>query len=264
MPQQIRVFKKSKCDFSDTEVEATASQGSTYAPNVLNRSNLTAWVTTGSVDADNTTLTIDFNDTKRLDSIILLKHNFKSYKIEYWNGSAWTAFPTAIDTTTNTAESTFHQFTAVETTQIKVTIRGTITANQDKYLFQLIATEEMGQFNAWPIIKPTVSRNRQRSKTLSGKEIVRPNIGAHQMQLNIAILRDSEDIALLEAIYDANEGVLIWVCGGDESQFSTAPRGYRLEDIFLMSPSAEYKPEFYKGLYQSGIVVKLDLVEVVD
>lgn len=265
MSQQIRVFSKNKLDISNANVVLTASQADEFADFVRNRSNTSAWVTTGSVDADNTTFEVNFVDLINIDSIILIKHNFKSYTIEYWDGDSWEDFSTAIAPTTNTAETTFHQFTEVFTTKIRLTILGTMVADEDKYLFQFIATKERAQFNGWPIIKnPKHSRNRIRSKLLSGKETIKESSGAFSCQLQIKVHSDDSDLTLIEEMYNANTGFLVWLCGGDETQFSSQRIGYRLEDIYLMKCSDEYQPEWYKGLYQSGQVVGVDLIEVSD
>lgn len=265
MAQQIRFFEKNKADFSDEAVVLTASQGNDYAERATDRNDATAWMTTGSVDADNTTFEMDFGETKLIDSILLLKHNFKSYEIQYWDGANWVNFGTDIDETNYSADSSFHQFAEIETDAIKLTIRGTQTANEDKYLYHFIATQEIGQFNGWPQIKkPTLSRNRLRTKMLSGKESIREQIGAFSCQLTVTTLRDSEDLDLIETLHYQNQGFLVWLSGGDEAQFSSVRRGYRLEDLYLCKIAGELVNEFYQGIYANGLIVKFDLVEVVD
>ena len=264
MSGQIRFFEKNKIDISEPNISIAASQGDTYTDFVRNRSNLSAWQTTGSVDADNTTFEIDLVDPRSIDSIILIKHNFKSFTLQYWDGASWVDFSTAINPSTNTAETTFHQFTLVTTTKLKLTILGTIIANADKFLYQFIATEQIGQLNGWPIVKPVIGRNRQRSKMISGKESVREQIDATQVKLNVNCWSNSADLSIVEELYDSNDGFLVWLSGGDESQFSSVRQGYRLEDLYLMKCIGEYKPAFYKGLYPSGLVIAIDLTEVVD
>lgn len=265
MAQQIRFFEKNKGDFSDQAVVLTASQGNDYTERATDRNDATAWMTTGSVDSDNTTFEMDFGETKRIDTIMLLKHNFKSYEVQYWDGASWTNFATDIDETNYADASSFHQFAAVETDKIKLTIRGTQTANEDKYLYHFIATEEIGQFNGWPQIKrTTLSRNRLRTKMLSGKESIREQIGAFSCQLTVTTLRDSSDLTLIERLHYQNDGFLVWLSGGDEDQFSSVRRGYRLEDIYLCKCATELVNDWYQGIYSNGIVVKFDLVEVVD
>ncbi len=265
MAQQIILFEKNRGDFSETDVVATASQGVGFETFAINRSNLSAWVTTGSVDADNTTFELDFGDLRDIDNIILVLHNFKNYTIQYWNGSAWTNFSTSISVTNNTSDTTRHSFTLVETTKVKLTVTGTMVANADKYLHQFICTKLIGQLNGWPIIKNAIrGRNKQRTKMLSGKESVREQIGFFSCTLEIAVTSDEEDLDLVEDLQDSNDGFLLWLCGGSESQFSSARQGYRLEDIPLVKCANEYKPNFYKGIYSLGLPVTLDLVEVVD
>lgn len=262
---QIIFFEKNKADYSLDDVTTTASQGDAYADYALNRSNQSAWVTSGSVDADNTTFEVDWADQKRITDILLVLHNFKAYTIQYWDGSLYQDFSPAISETTNTVDTTHHSFTEVITNKIKLTITGTMVANEDKVLRQLIATKQLGQFAAWPIIdNPTISRNRQRTKMLSGKESIRENVGLFTCKLKIAYLKSDADCLIVESLFEANEGFLVWLCGGDESQFATNRKGYRLEDIYLMKCSNEYSPEWYQGLYKTGMVVDMQLVEVVD
>lgn len=265
MSERILFLQKNKADYSYTYVTATASENSTYASYVLNRSNLSAWLTTGSVDANNTTFEVDFGETRRISDIILIKHNFKSFKIEYWDGSAYQAFSPAIDTTTNTHLSSHFEFTAQSTLKIRITIRGTIVANQDKQLYQLIATEQIGQFNGWPVIKdPIVGRNRKKSQMLSGKMNIFENVGLFSCDLEVNGLTNNSDLSIIESLYDYSEGFLVWLCGGDEDQFKTVRKGYRLEDLFLMKCSNEYKPEYLSGLYKGGIKISISLEEVIN
>lgn len=266
MSQQIAFFNKSACDISNTEVVATASEGQTYVEFMFNRSNLSAWVTTGSVDANNTNIVVDFVDQEILTDIILILHNFKSYTIQYWNGSSYVDFSTPINVSGNTSATTRHTFNSVTTTKIKLIITGTMVANSDKYLYQFIATSSIGQFAAWPEIrKPTLSRNRQKSLALSGKMAINEQVGAYSTTINLQSWQNSADLTILESLFSANKGFLVWLCGGDESQFSPqAPMGYRLQDLFLMKCQNEYSPEYYSYIYKCGIKIQMDLVEVID
>jgi hypothetical protein len=265
MGEQIRFFKKSWCDLEREGVTATASQGSDYAAYPLNRSNLSAWVTTDSVDADNTTWTVNFGEVRAVDSILLLKHNFRAFTVKYLSGASWTAFSPAISETTNTAESNAYDVTSVETSQIQITITGTQTANEDKFLAQFIATEAIGQLAGWPQIKsPKHSRNKRRNQMLSGKSYIAEQVGAFSCELVVKELKSAADLAIVEELYDSVDGFLFWPGGGSESQFPNVLRGYRLEDIYLVKPVDDYEPEFLQGQYRRGIDFKMKLAEVID
>jgi hypothetical protein len=265
MSYQPRFFEKNKADFSLDTVTVTASQGQDTAYFTLNRNNLTAWVTSGSVDADNTTYVVDWSDQKTIDSILLVQHNFKAFTVKYWDGAAYQDFSTPIAQTVNTSADTFYSFTAVATTKIKITITGTMVANDDKYLYQFIATKAIGQFAGWPVFKkPTLSKNKIITKMLSGKESVRDQIGSYKVSLEIKILSSTADVALIETIFDSIEGFLFWPCGGSEAQFITGAQSYRKRDIYLMKSAGDYVPELYNGIYSCGIHMLLPLTEVVD
>jgi hypothetical protein len=266
MSYQIKFFLKNAGDFSaNPNVTATASQGNSTAANVLDRKNTTAWLTSGSVDADLTTLIIDFVDPYYLTDLLLVKHNFKSYKVEYWDGAAYQAFPTPVDETVNTALTTHHSFAGTTTTKIKLTVRLTTVVNDDKTLYQFIATELLGQLNGWPPIKkPTVGKNKRRSGMLSGKAAIARNLGGVSFGLDIPVHSDTADIDLLADLFDRSDGFLVWPCGGSESQFTRAVEPYRLQDIYCMACQDDFNPEWYGGMYKAGMHWSAQFVEVND
>jgi hypothetical protein len=265
MPQQIIFFEKNYADLQNDNCTATASQGNDFSDFVRNRKNSSGWITTNSVDSDNTTFTLDFSDSEDIDQIILLKHNFAAYTVEYWNGSSFVAFSPAISVSGNTAENTHHSVTEVSSTQVRLTVTGTITPDEDKQLAQFIVTKRLGQMAGYPEIKkPTLSRNRSITQMLSGKSSVVENLSTYSTGLSIKLWSNNADLTLIENLYDRFKGFLFWPSGGDETQFSTIRQGYRLEDIYLCKMMDEYVPEYFKGVYSTGIKVNLKLAESVD
>ncbi len=96
---------------------------------------------------------------------------------------------------------------------------------------------------------------------LSGKVNVVEGVGSYQVELSVVSWNNDSDLSIVEALYFGREGFLVWPCGGDESQFSTVRRGYRLKDIFYMRVTDEFEPVFHKGLYQMGVDVRISLSE---
>lgn len=265
MSGQILILEKNKLDISDPVVTLTASEAQEFADFVRNRLNSSGWATTGSLDANNTTFEVDFANAVDLDFISLVGHNFKVYQIKYWNGASYVNFSTAINETTNAATTTFHEFTKVTTTKIKLTIYGTFTADEDKFLAQFIATQKIGRLNGWPTIKdPKLSRDRISTKMLSGKVSIKEQIGNFSCKLDIKVYSDNGDLTVFEKMYMSHEGFLVLLSGGVETQFSSVRIGYRNQDFYLMKCSDELTPEWYKGFYTSGQVVNIDLKEVID
>lgn len=266
MSSQIIFFRKNWADFEKSYVTVTASEGQDNAANILDRSNRTAWGTDGSTDASNTQLVIDMGDIGEIDSILLVKHNFKNFLIEYWDdvGLAWLGFATAIHPTNCTDETSYFSVSRVNTSKLRVTIYGTQVANSEKLLCQFIATSLIGQLSGWPRIgAPTISRNIVQQKMLSGKSHVQQNVGNYSATLSVENWSSSHDMEIVEALFNSGEGFLYWPCGGDQSQFTSPRQGYRLEDIYLVRCSNELSPEWYEGLYKSGMNISIDLVEVI-
>lgn len=271
MAKQIRFFKKNIIDLSSalTSITVTDSvatdNGQSIVDFIRNRNNYSAWVTTNSTDAANTQLDIDFGVGRDVSDILLVKHNWKAFTIKYWNGTTYVDFSTPIAETVNDDETTHFQFDSVETQKLRIIITAAQTLNADKELYQLIVTEQIGLLNGWPVIKnPTHDRNKKISKMLSGKVNVIESLGSFQCDLEVTNWKNQADLTVIEEIYFRREGVLIWLCGGDEDQFSMELQGYRLEDIFLVRPTNSYEPEWAKGIYTSGVKLKIALQEAIE
>lgn len=264
MASQILFFRKPYTDRTQPSVVANASESDDIASYALNRGNISAWVTTGSADANNTTWQVDWGDEKLVDSLLMILHNFKSFTVKYWDGSAYQDFSPAISETTNTESTNYYSVTEVSTQRIQITITGTQTPDVDKFLTQFIATKQLGQFEGWPVIKnPTVLKNIKTTRMLSGKVNIAENAGGFSVQMDVPHWRNSQDLALIEQIYRRTESFLVWLSGGDETQFFSVAEGYRNQDIYLMKTVNEYTPEHVRGLYQAGRSVSIRLEEVV-
>jgi hypothetical protein len=265
MATAMKFFRKSRCDYEFSYVSATASNSPSTAGYALQRSNRTGWGTSGSSDAENTTYTVAFGDVVTVDSILLIGHNWKNYKIQYLadDGITWTDFSPAVNPTISTDSTTLHSVPSTNTSGLKVTIYGTQTPDSEKILNQFIATTLIGQLTGFPTPdKPTLGRALQEQKTPSGKSRILSNIGAYSVSLRFPIWNIDADLTIVETLINMNEGFLFWPCGGSQSQFFSVRQGFRLQDIYLVRCKNEYQPKLYKGHYSIGMEIQLDLAEV--
>lgn len=269
---QIRFFKKSRLDLENvnasiTVTDATATNnGQSFVDFLRNRNNASAWMTTGSDDAALTTLTCEFTDERDFDSIILVCHNLKAYTIKYWDGALYQDFSTPIAETVNAKATTFHQFDKVSTSRIQIIIQGTFVADADKKMKQLIMTENLaaGKLEGWPLIrKPRHTTNKKVTTMLSGKVNVVESVGAFSAELSVRNWTIDTDLNIVEEIYFGRRGVLMWLSGGDDTQFSSRRIGYRDEDIYLVRAVNDYSPEWVSGVYVNGLKIKMSLKEAI-
>lgn len=273
MAAQIRFFNKNKIDLSNTLVTITVTDavatntGQDFVDFMRNRNNTSAWLTTGSTDAANTTLVVDMSDQREISEVLLVGHNLKAYTVKYWTGLVWADFSTPIAETVNTETTNHHAFTGVVTDRIQIIITATQTVDADKQIKQLIVTDEVasGQLEGWPVIRaPKRSTNKKVSTMLSGKVNVVESVGSFSMSLSVRNWNIGADMDLVEEIYTGNRGVLVWLSGGDETQFNRAHIGYRKEDIYLMRSSNDFVPEFPGGIYSTGVKITMKLRESID
>ena len=272
MAGQIRFFKKSRIDLSNslasiTVTDATATNpGQAFTDFLRNRNNTSAWVTTGSNDAANTTLVYDMTDERDISVILLVLHNFAAYTLKYWNGAAYVDFATPISVTGNTAETSFHEVTQVSTSRLQLIITGTIVADADKKMRQTIISDKIvtGQLEGWPLIKkPRHTTNKKVTTMLSGKVNVLESVGAFSADLSVRHWSISADLDIVEEIFLGKRGVLMWLSGGDEAQFTQSRIGYRDEDIYLVRAINDYSPEYVSGVYVNGLKIQLKLKEAI-
>lgn len=270
MANQIIFFEKNKID-QDNEsgsivvTDAVAyNNGQEFVDRVRNRDNRSAWMTTDSTDAANTQLDIDLGEDQFLTDIILIKHNWKSYTIQYWNGSTYVNFSTVIAPTNDTKPTSHYNFNKIETSKIRIVILGTQIADDDKQLFQLIISDRVGQLQGYPDISGTEFDTSKRvTKMLSGKSNVVQSFEAFSVTLSLPVYSNDNDLAIFLSVFERRQSVLIWLCGGSESQFKPIIKGYRFEDIFLVQPMNDFTADRYKSMYKAGIKINIQFKETI-
>lgn len=271
MSQQILWFEKNKIDleFQDISINITdpsaTSDGQQFANLVRDRKNYTAWMTTGSLDANLTVFDISLVDPKVITDIILVGHNLKDYTIQFKIfAGAYQDFSTVINPNNDSEEVSHYNFDGVSPTDIRIIINGTQVANEDKKIKQLIITNRLGQFVGWPQIKkPTINTNKRKTRMLSGKTRIIESLESFSCSLSVKAWAIQSDLSLVETIYFKREGVLMWINANDAAQFLLDLKGYRKNDIFLVRPTDDWSPELISGVYRNPMITKMKIEEVI-
>lgn len=264
----IKFFRKNRMDLDFSSVEITVTDGvatnngQDFVNFLRNRNNTSGWMTTDSDDSANTEMIVDFSDSVTIDTIILIGHNFKAYTIKWWDGALWQDFSTPIAETVYTAEESYHPFDSQMTNKLQLIIDSTQVVDDDKSLVQFIATDLLGEFEVEPIVVGEFDRDRKVTKALSGKNFIAKAIGGFNCQIKMNNVVNDNDLTLVETLYESFEGFLVWLSGGDSTQFQTQRKGFLLEDLYLMNCVNEYKAAWEGGFYKHGMAISLNLVEV--
>lgn len=274
MSEQIRFLELPVSDISNEnfDIEITDSvavdDGNDIRIFMRNRNLTSSWITTGSDDTANTKIECLVSDSAAISDIFIVRHNFKDFDIDYWNGVAWTP---VVSVTNNTKDFYHFDFSGsaldpfVNTTKVRIVIYGTIVPDEDKSVARLMLTSkvESGQLESWPKIVPEHGLIQKATEMLSGKFFMTESLGAFKCKLAWKGVHTQGDVDILRRIYMGRKAVMIWISGGDDTQFRFDDIGYRNEDMYIMKPKKDYKNPYYKGLYKAVMTQTMDLIEVV-
>lgn len=270
---QVKFFRLNRADKSNENCSVAVSSGSLSRNNIRDRKNSTKWISSGSSDIVTETITIDFGATYAIDRLLLVKNNFKNFIVKYDVAGVWTDFSSVVTNegtqstiaeTTNTKDTNYYEFASVNTDSIQITINTTQTVNDEKEIYQVIASQEIGMFSGFPNIQRTFDRAKT-SKKESINGFSRFSILSEQFraQMSFDNYPTEADHTLIQTLWEGKQSFLIYPCGGDDEQFRyTDLKGNRLEDIYLVWFDSGWSPNYQENVYQLTLSYVLDLTEV--
>lgn len=257
----IKFFERNTALFSNG-TSATASTNPGSANNILTNRQLTYWQSSGSDDLTTETITITYNKTVTIDRILLNRINFKQFTIQYDFSGAWTDFTNVvgldgalgggISETAFADETAYYEVDSISTTGIQITATTTQTADQEKIIYNLFTTAELGTLESYPNITGLqFNRNSKKSKVLSGLENIQKGYDVGSFALNFKSHPSQSDMNLINTLYDEENSILVWLCGGrrGSTYFRFDLKGFRLRDIFNMQVDGSITPNYPNSVY---------------
>ncbi len=269
----IKFFYKNYGDLDNESASASVSTGSTTRNHARSRKPYLYWTSEGSDDSTNETYELRFGESKTIDRIILNRHNFKAFTVQYWDGSAWAHFSdvvtkegakTNITETTNTKTTNYYEFTAVSTEKIQVSIDTTQAVDAEKYIYDVIATEEIGTLTGYPAYTATNQRSVSEKKALDGRSAKTILGESYSCSLSFQRYPDALDHGIMQDLWDLKEPFLIYPSGANEDQFRyTTMLGNRLRDIYLVNFESDFSPNYDMNVYKNALTYNVSFKESV-
>ena len=265
----IKFFRKNRGDIDDDNVAVTVSSGEAVKNNLRDRVRYLKWISIGSSDIVTETIEIDFGALYDIDRLVLVRHNFKNFKVEYDN-AGWQDFTNVvtkegtqanIQETNNTKETSYYEFTSVNTQKIRVSIDTTQTVNAEKYIYEVIATEELGTLTGYPVYNQSFSRNAIKKQTARGRAKYSILDESYTVNLSFDHYPTAADHTIILGLWNGLKEFLIYPCGGNEDQFRFEQKGFRLEDIYLVWFSDTFDPNYEQNVYSLGLNYSVGLEE---
>jgi hypothetical protein len=269
----IKTFKQSMIH----DASVTADTGQSSADRLLDSNSETYWRSVGSDDTTTENIIIEFAESKTIDRLFLKDINLKEFNVQYDN-AGWTNFtnvvgivgnPSLVSETDFALNTAYYEFDSVTTNKIRIQATKTQIADQEKYINQVIVTEELSTLVGYPEVGPIeISRNSAVIKTVSGKVSAQKSLESVAFKLKFKNYPSSSvynvDIGAMMTLHDMEDPFLVWLCGGrySSTHFNYVIRGFRLQDIYQMQIIKKYKLSYLDNIYINPInLASVDLAE---
>jgi hypothetical protein len=269
----IKFFERSSALFSDGAT-ATASSNSAAANNILTNRQLVYWESIGSSDTVTETITVTYSQSVTIDRIILNRHNFKEFTVKYDVMGTPTDFTSVvgldgalaggISETAFADETAYYEVASISTTVIYITATKTRTADQEKQIYNLFTTEEIGTMVGFPEISPiNITRNQRSSTVLSGRTNTQKAFKTKSFSLTLATHGEQSDHNLVSTLQDEANSFLVWLCGGRRgtTYFTYEIDGFKLRDVFNMQSIGSITPSYTSNSYLTAPNNSISFVE---
>lgn len=242
---------------------AGASSNSTIALNAFDGSKSTFWCSSSeNSDATTSYLQMTFLVTVSISRVYVYGTNAKTYALKYWNGASFSTITPTVTKKSSDGAYMYFEFTPVGTTIFRFEITQTLIANSEKVVYEIICTNELGQLQGYPDIKPTISYEQFKQKLLNGKYHVTNRGESFSCELTFRSYLNTSDIALIESLKDRNKEFYVLLCGANETQFTRNFKPFRLKDIYKVAIIDGYDTTYTGNYYKAGYNSTLKLVEV--
>jgi hypothetical protein len=149
-------------------------------------------------------------------------------------------------------EVAYYEVNSISTTSIKITATKTQTVDQEKLIYNLFTTEELGTLEQYPKINGLqFNRNQKKSSVLSGLQNIQKSYDVNSFSLNFKSHPSQSDMDLINTLYDEENSFIVWLCGGrrDSPYFRYDLKGYSLRDIYNMQIDGAITPNYPNSIY---------------
>lgn len=237
----------------------TTTSGSVLSASYLyDRSIANIYTSVGSDDLTDEVIEIQFDGNETFNRILMNTHNIKSGVIEYWNGSAWVDFSTAISLSGNSDTTSYFEFDSVTCSKIRLTLYTTMSVDDEKTIAELLVFTELGTLSSSPVKTkigfPKYGVQRKSANGGSINVIFGKKYQGSFTYTNVGI----SDIEILETLDNLGTSFYFWPCGGN----IYTNMGFRLKDIYLVNYTNDFEPNDDANLLNGNHKITCDFDEV--
>ena len=237
----------------------TTTSGSALSASYLyDRSIVNIYTSVGSDDVTDEVIEIEFDGNETFNRIFMNVHNIKSGVIEYWDGSYWLDFSSAISLSANTNTTRYFEFDSVTCSKIRLTLYTTMSADDEKTIGELLIFTEIGTLTGSPTkTKISFPKYGIQRKSANGGSI---NVIFGKKYQGSFTYTDMglSDIEIFETLDNLGTSFYFWPCGGG----IYTNMGFRLKDIYLVNYTNDFEPNDDANLLNGNHRITCDFDEV--
>jgi len=254
MGTNVKFFDVNRID--DNSTFTFTSMNENLASYLYDNDDKTRLLSSGSDDLTDEVLEIEFSSSYDIDRLFIGNSNIKSGKVEYWNGSSWVSVWTI---TNNASSSLYKEITSVSTTKVKLTMSTTQTANDEKYLYQFRAMEEIGEVETNPSKILPMFKDKASNHTTSSGGNVNVLFGVKYRGIYDFTDAGVNDMTLFKLLKDRATAFYVYNSGGSTSYNQY---GFRVDDMYLVNYVNDFYPKLKADLLGIGTTIQIQLYEV--
>lgn len=272
----VKFFKQSK-NLLESGTSITASSGQPASDFALDLNDFSFWRSVGSNDITQESLVLEFGSAITINRLLLLDINWKKFNVKYDLAGVFTNFTGAvgldgslgtIDETTFADNTAYYEFDSVTTTKLQILVDTTQVVDEEKYLSQVISTEELGTLVGFPIVQSVIkSKNVRKKRVMSGRINIQGSIEIFRTTLNFNNYPPNltADLDLMFTLFDSDDPFIVWLSGGRRGTefFRYELRGFRLRDAKQVRIVNDFNDRFNKNIYTGPVRLRANFEESV-
>lgn len=282
----VKFFKRNKGLKSDGATGTASPSGDSSAEFIIDRNRITHYRSVGSDDTTTETIDIALTGSNTIDRLLLVDHNLKDFDITYDSDGVGTflnftsvigldgSVGGGIIETAFADDTAYYEFDSVAVFGIRIIANTTQVVDAEKFINQLIITEEVGTLNGFPDLQPTINNNERDRIMLSGRHSVTKSDQFFGVVMGFdpypAQSSDFQsDLLVAQNVFARLESTLVWLSGGKRNTgvvdpFSFTLKTFRLRDIFNMQTIGEKSASFFNNIYLGPVQFSMQFIESVD
>lgn len=222
------------------------------------------WRTSGEgTDGDSVYLERVLSTPATINRIFITDTNISDLTIQVDLGAGYISLPTNTLTKSNDGKSYFYELaSSISISKIKFIGSETITADEEKYIYNALAFLEIGQIKYNDAIKPAIERVQVVSKLNAGKYDIINKGRQISFKLGFRSHYSITDNTVIQTILARDSEFWLWLNDDQEDSIVMPQEPYRFKDVYKLAFKGNHSMAFKDNMWFSGIDTEFTLIQV--